>query len=455
MKGLVIGAPHSGAGKTTVSLAVMAALRRRGHTVQAFKVGPDFIDPGHHFQVTGRPSHNLDGWMMDRKENLSLFARHAADADIIVVEGVMGLYDGYDGRSEDGSTAQMAKWLGLPVMLCVDARSMARSLGAVALGFMKFDPHLTWAGLAANRVGSERHLQFLREAVAQVPGMPFLGGLSRDAELALPERHLGLVTADEKALDESFVRRLADWMESGLDVGSLVDGLPERKAPELETDQGAEPAAGRRVRLGVARDPAFCFYYHENLRRLEAAGAELVMFSPLADPALPKDLDGLYIGGGYPELFGEALRENESMRRDIREFGASGQPVYAECGGLMYLSRELEDLDGRTWPMAGLLPFGVRMLPRLRTLGYRRVRLTRDTPLGPAGLVARGHEFHYSEPTAPPAAASAYEVEAHGGRAVEAFGVLINNVLASYVHLHFGSHPKLAANFVDACRLRK
>ena len=450
MKGIVIAGTHSGAGKTTISLALMAALRHRGIVVQAFKVGPDFIDPGHHGLVTGRPSHNLDGWMLDREENLGIFNRYASTADLVVVEGVMGLYDGFDGTSEAGSTAQMAKWLGLPVLLCVDSRSMARSIGAVALGFVRFDPGLEWAGLLANRVGSDRHLLFLDQAMASVPDIDFLGGLSRNLALTMPERHLGLVTAEENPLSDRDIDVLADWLESGLDISRLLDRLPESGfSREISpVPQAVKPS----VRLGVARDEAFCFYYHENLRRLEAAGAELIFFSPIRDRSLPEDLGGLYFGGGYPEVFAEELAANRTMMEAVARFGRSGKPIYGECGGFMYLGCELTDLHGRTQSMTGLLPVHFRMLPRLKSLGYRRVTLNAPTVLGPAGMTMRGHEFHYSEITRSESMRQVYNSVDKENRLREGLGFMKHNILGSYVHLHFGSNPDSASNLVNFCR---
>ena len=449
MKALLVGGTQSGAGKTTVTLALMAACRRRGMRVQGFKVGPDFIDPGHHALVTGRPSHNLDGWMLPPQENRAIFARHAAGCDLAVIEGVMGLYDGFDPVEEAGSSAQMAKLLGVPVLLCVGARAMARSLAALARGFVEFDPGLTWAGLLANRVGSAAHLEILRRAMSLVPGLAFLGGLKREPGLALPERHLGLVTAEEGGLGPERWEMLADWLEQGLDLEALLAGLPELELPPPEEAL----AAGERVRLGVARDRAFCFYYQENLRRLEQAGAELVFFSPLADGALPPGLSGVYLGGGYPELFAAELAGNQAMRASLADFVRRGGVVYAECGGMMYLGRALEDQQGRRHEMCGVLEMETRMLPRLKALGYREVRFRTDTPLGPAGTVARGHEFHYSELVAPPeGVAQVYDARGRRGAEPDCRGFGAGEVLASYVHLHFGSNPGLAPALVERCR---
>jgi len=272
MKGVVVAGTGSGCGKTTVSLGLMAALAGRGLRVAPFKVGPDFIDPGHHRLAAGRAGRNLDGWMLPRATNERTFRRSVGAADVAVVEGVMGLFDGYDGRSESGSTAEMAKWLGLPVLLVVDARSMARSAAALVQGFENFDPGLRFAGVAFNRLGSERHLRYLREALADTVRMPCLGGFGRDEAVSVPERHLGLVTAEDHPLDARRLARLAAMVEDGLDVDGLLSALPEVAAgPEAVAPHPQPPSAP--ARIGVARDRAFCFYYEDNLERLERCGA--------------------------------------------------------------------------------------------------------------------------------------------------------------------------------------
>jgi cobyrinic acid a,c-diamide synthase len=450
-RGLIIAGVSSGVGKTTVALGLMAAYRRRGLTVQPFKVGPDFIDPGHHTQATGRPSANLDGWMLPQPENLAIFHRNSRDADLALVEGVMGLFDGYDGASEAGSTAQMAKWLGLPVVLVVDARSMARSAAALAHGFATFDPDLKLAGIIFNRVGSDRHLTYLRQAMTQVSGVRVLGGLPRQQSLAIPERHLGLVTSEEYPLTPVYFQQLAEMMETHLDLDVLLELMPI--VTQMEEDTVPSNEALPQVRLGVARDQAFCFYYPENFRYLSRFGAELVTFSPLHDSRLPDNLDGLYLGGGYPEIFAEALSANTAMRNDIKEMAAMGLPIYGECGGLMYLSQGLTTLKGERTPMAGVLPLEVRMLPRLKALGYRQVTLEADCLLGPAGTRARGHEFHYSEITAEVVGLEkVYRLAGRRGEAPGFEGYCQFRTLASYVHLHFGSNPNLARHFVEYCR---
>ncbi len=422
-----------------------------------FKVGPDFIDPGHHARIACAVSRNLDGWMLPREYNLAGFARASAGADVAVIEGVMGLFDGYDGRSEDGSTAQMAKWTGVPVVLVVDAKSMARSAAALVHGFESFDPGLDFAGVIFNNVGSPRHLDYLREALEGHVKMPCLGGIPRDEAVAIPERHLGLVTREEHAPSTETVNRLAELIETHVNLDALWNRLPDIPAgPQPGTPDPGGSAAGKpAVRIGVAADKAFCFYYQDNLDLLTARGAEIVPFSPMSDPGLPEDLDGLYFGGGYPELFAAALADNAGLRRGILESSTAGMPIYGECGGFMYLGREILDLDGRSHPMTGCFPFATRMYPSLRSLGYREVALSADTLLGPAGTTLRGHEFHYSGLDETPAAGgwkTVYAVSDRLGRPKTREGYQVRRTLGSYVHLHFGSRPDAAGHFVCACR---
>jgi cobyrinic acid a,c-diamide synthase len=429
----------------------MAALTSRGYTVAPFKVGPDFIDPGHHSRVTGRASRNLDGWMLSKAYNLDAFARQTVDADIVVVEGVMGLFDGYDGRSEAGSTAQMAKWLDLPVVLVVGARAMARSAAALVQGFERFDDRLSFAGVLFNHLGSDRHLGYLKEAMDGHVRMPVLGGLVRDEKIAIPERHLGLVTREDHNLAEDSCTRLAGLIEKQIDLDALLQMLPEI---DLQGSRSAtaDPVKPADVRIGVARDAAFCFYYPDNLELLAAAGARLVPFSPLTDGHLPDGLAGLYFGGGYPELHAKALADNRSLRQEIRQLSRKNMPIYGECGGFMYLCREMGDTHGDVFPMTGCLPFGTRMLDRLKALGYREITQTQATVLGPAGQTARGHEFHYSAIADGTVDANGvYRVTDRAGMQKSAEGFVVDQTLGSYVHLHFGSCPQAATHFVNTC----
>jgi cobyrinic acid a,c-diamide synthase len=450
---LVVAGVASGVGKTTITLGLLEAFRRRGLTVQAFKVGPDFIDPGFHELVTGRASYNLDGWMCGRTHVLSTVARYAADADLALVEGVMGCFDGLDGTSDEGSTAQVAKWLGAPVVLVMDAGAQARSAAAVVLGFERFDPDLNVAAVICNRVGGETHARWIGEAVAARCRATVLGAIRRDEGVALAERHLGLVMAGEGALTAEKRERLGELMERSVHL----DRLLSLAAPLGVAGPPASPAAvphPARARVGVARDAAFCFYYRDNLALLEAAGAELVSWSPLSDATLPA-VDGLYLGGGYPELHGAALSANKTMLAAVQAFAAAGRPIYAECGGLMYLADALEDLDGATHAMVGVLPATVRMLPRRLSLGYAEVMLQGDSPLGAAGTAARGHVFHYSSlDPVPDSVPRVYRLARRGGgEGLE--GYLLGRTLMSYVHLHFGSNPDVASAFVAACGERR
>ena len=430
----------------------MAALSARGYRVAPFKVGPDFIDPGHHSRVTGRVSRNLDGWMLARDYNCSAFARHTAGADIAVVEGVMGLFDGYDGRSEAGSTAQMAKWLGLPVVLVVGAQSMARSAAALVQGFECFDDAVSFAGVLFNHLGSPRHLEYLQQATDGHVRMPVLGGLMRDTAVTIPERHLGLMTSEDHDLSPAHCRRLAVMIEDAVDLDRLLKLLPE-VAGEREAAT-CEPVSGPGdVRIGVARDAAFCFYYADNLELLEAAGAKLVYFSPLTDQRLPEDVAGIYFGGGYPELHARALADNQSLRQQVLNLSRMKMPIYGECGGLMYLCREMGDIDGRVFPMTGCLPFATRMLDRRKSLGYREVTQIQATPLGPAGQIMRGHEFHYSTIVEGDYdGKAAYRLTDRAGLEKTSEGFVADQTLGSYVHLHLGSCPQAAHHFVAACR---
>lgn len=422
---------------------------RRGLKVAPFKVGPDFIDPGHHSRVTGTTSRNLDGWMLSRQYNLDTLARCSRAADLAVVEGVMGLYDGYDGKSDAGSTAQMAKWLGLPVVLLLDAKSMARSAAAVLMGFEQFDRDLSFGGVIFNHLGSSRHMNYLMDAIAGHVDMPCLGGIVHNEDIAIPERHLGLITREDHPLSDENVQQLADIIEDSLDLDAILEQLPDVHLPELK-----EPvAAAKTVKIGIARDQAFCFYYRDNLELLEQYGAELIYFSPVKDDTLPADIDGLYFGGGYPELYARQLADNELLRKQIKQKSNDGMPIYGECGGFMYLCDELWDQDGNRYPMAGCFPFTSKMFPRLKALGYREIRLTAETILGGSGIKIRGHEFHYSELTRTEEnIQTVYRIADRIGMEKQPDGYLIENTLGSYNHLHFGSQPAAAESLVDHCR---
>ena len=446
IKGFVVAGPASGVGKTTVTLALMAAFRKRGMQVQPFKCGPDFIDAGYHTRACGRSSRNLDGWMLPIERNREIFCRSAAGADVCIVEGVMGLFDGASGKSEVGSTAEMAKLLDLPVVLVVDASSVARSAAALVRGFETFDPKVKILGVIFNKVAGPTHYALLRDAVESACGAAPLGFLPRDQRIQIPERYLGLFTAGEDLLPDSSLALLAEIAEEHIDLEKLLEPAASFVAPSTA---GHSAQKIPNVCVGVARDRAFCFYYEDNLDALQAAGAEIVEFSPLTDTALPARLDALYFGGGYPELYANQLSTNQAMIVSIKKFADEGGAIYAECGGLMYLANKIVTRDGAAFPMAGILPLSVQMTDRLVNFGYAEVCLMADGLWGTAGTRARGHSFHCSTIIESGPMDQTYRVSYTLARREESEGFHIKNVLASYIHLHFLSCPALAATFVE------
>ncbi|WP_394835056.1 cobyrinate a,c-diamide synthase [Pendulispora rubella] len=450
---LVIAGTSSGVGKTTVTVALARALRARGLRVALFKCGPDYLDPTYHARAIDAPSQNLDGWMMGHDAVRATFAHAARDADISLIEGVMGLYDGASPTGEEGSTAEIAKWLDAPVVLVVDAGGMARSIAALVGGYASFDPKLHVAAAVANRVGSRGHLDLLRRAL-RTP--PILGGFPRDPEHAFAERHLGLRTADDSSLPSSLLDHWAEQASEWFSLDALL--ALATSAPSLTIESEIRGGGAARVgasagpRIAIARDAAFHFYYADNLRRLESLGAELVPFSPVSETALP-DADGVYLGGGYPEVHAAALSANAAMRGAIAAFAQAGGPIYAECGGLMYLTQAIVTTDGHRHPMVGLVPTEARMCGKLQALGYVEVETQTKTILGGAGSRFRGHQFRYSEldPEPPPSIERVYSLRRRRGDETTREGFRIGNVVASYVHAHWASNPRIAASFVESC----
>ena len=444
---LVIAGTHSGVGKTTVATALMAAFTRRGLRVQPFKVGPDFIDPGFHEAACGRPGRNLDGWMLSRSGNLETFARACADADLAIIEGVMGLFDGRDAAGDTGSTAEMAKWLQAPVLLVADVSAMARSAAALVSGFEQFDPDLDVAGVLLNRVGGTGHAELLRAAItANCRTLP-AAFLPHVPEMELRSRHLGLTLAAE-SLTGASLERMSAWVEKHADLDALLRVAREH-ATELP-DARPLSCIPPRVRIGVACDAAFCFYYRDNLDLLRACGAELIEFSPIEDAQLPPGTRGLYLGGGYPELHASRLAANKAMRDAVQRFAQSGAPVFAECGGFMYLTKAIVDLEGREYPMAGVFPTCARMRSGLAALGYLEAAPAEDTLWLRRGERLRGHEFRYSDIDAMPHHVHRSLVLSDG-KTVRREGYSSGHVLAGYAHFHFGSAPEFARRFVEAC----
>jgi cobyrinic acid a,c-diamide synthase len=449
---LLIAGTHSGVGKTTVAVGLMAALAKRGLTVQPFKVGPDYIDPTYHTLASGRTCRNLDTWLLTRPLIHGVFQRAAEGAQVAVIEGVMGLFDGHASTTDRGSTAELAKWLQAPVILVVDASHMARSAAALIQGYLTFDPLVRIAGVIFNNV-RERHFQLLCEALERSTNVPALGYLPHDPELSIPERHLGLVPAAEDAGLAQVNDRLADAVARSMDLERILR-IAKRAAP-LPAAERPGRAGGDRppiVRIGVARDRAFHFYYQENLELLAAFGAELVVFSPLNDPRLPEGLDALYLGGGFPEVFAKDLAQNEPLRRNVKRAIARGLPTYAECGGLMYLTERLVDHEGRRHAMVGTLPGTVRMTRQLQHFGYVTLTPRRDTILAQASDAIKGHEFHYSVwDYQVPSGQAAYVVTTRrDGRRREGFAR--GNLLASYIHVHFLTNSRWARGFIASAQ---
>jgi cobyrinic acid a,c-diamide synthase len=447
---LLIGGVSSGVGKTTFTLGLCGALRKRGLDVTVFKCGPDYLDPTYHRVASGRSVHNLDSWLMREQALVDSFRRHAGEVSLI--EGVMGLFDGANPTTGTGSSAEIAGWLGAPIVLVCDASGMARSVAALAHGFASFDPEVQLSALICNRVGSRGHLALLERAMASRPGLalPVLGGLGKNAAPGFPERHLGLRSARELDLAPS-VEAWAEQVESWCDVDGLL--ALARSAPALEALTPEPAPEATRCRIGVADDAAFHFYYEANLHLLERAGAELVRFSPMAD-ASPGDVDGIYIGGGYPELYARELAQNRSMLESLRAHARRGRPLYAECGGLMYLSEAIITLDGAEHPMLGLIPGRARMTSLLQALGYVEVVTRDESPLGPAGTRFRGHQFRYSHFESPRHPARyALTISRSGASAEEGYGE--GAVLGSYVHAHWASTPNIAEQFVERCAGRR
>lgn len=453
---IVIGGAHSGVGKTSVTLALVRAMTRRGMRVQTYKVGPDFLDPSYLTLASGRPCYNLDGWMMGEAYVRRLFGRTSADADIAIVEGVMGLFDGSDAETSGGSTAEIAKWLDAPVLLVAGAHGLARSFAALVKGYASFEPDVRIAGVIANQCGTDRHASWIADALRSSAQPPLVGAIPRGALPSLPSRHLGLVTADDRNLSTSVLDALADAIEAHARIDRIIEIA--RSAPSLCAEQSDVPHDQNAPRIGIAHDEAFHFYYQDLFDELSARGCELVRFSPIHDQRLPDGLDALYIGGGYPEEHAEALAANTSIMEEIRRFAQSGRPLYAECGGLMYLSEGIQTLDGEWFPMLGILPTRTRMLERKRSLGYVEATLIADSLWGAAGSALRGHEFHYSEmltdPTVDAAWSTAYSIKRRRSDEATSEGFQYRNILTSYAHLHPASQPGAIDRFIENCRKR-
>ncbi|MEN6564704.1 MAG: cobyrinate a,c-diamide synthase [Veillonellales bacterium] len=444
---LVIAGTHSGVGKTTIVTGLLAALRQRNLQIQSYKIGPDYIDPGYHRLASGKPAHNLDTWLVPEEKIVPLFTKTARGNDIALIEGVMGLYDG--GRSGVSSTAAIAKLLQAPVVLVVDAKSMGESVAATVLGYKLYDPGIQFAGVIVNRLGSDTHREIVCDAL-QRQGIRVLGCLFRNDALMMPERHLGLTPVTEHAADET-IAAMGRQISQQVDMKQLIDIA--RQAVWLP-----EPVPSRhnqltpKVRIGVAQDDVFSFYYPESLEVLAALGAELVPFSPLSGRLIPPDVDGLILGGGFPEMFVQQLSQNQSMKESILQAYGNNMPILAECGGLMYLARQIIDFNGQAFDMVGAIPAVCKMEKKLQTVGYVEATALSDNLLCPGGDILRGHEFHFSRMIAEQAHDSwAFQIKKMRTGIVYPAGFVKKNLLASYLHLHFSGNEKAAKRLVEKC----
>jgi cobyrinic acid a,c-diamide synthase len=443
---VLVAATHSGAGKTTAAATLIRALHARGLRTQPFKLGPDFIDGAYHAEATDRPAINLDLWMMGEEGVRGAFRRWTDDADIAVIESMGALYDGADG-GEDGSAAEVAKLLDLPVVLVIDVWGMTRTAAAVLEGMRRFDTSVRITGCIINRVGSDRHQQMVEEALPSDLRQLIVGAIPHDPGLEIPERHLGLLTTQENGAAKDARQAAQQRVGRKLDLDRVISMAGLQLEPKAK--RKSLPSASPRARLAIAQDRAFCFYYEDNLRLLVETGFELVPFRPTLDPQLPDDVDAIYIGGGYPEAFAADLAANESLAAELRDRAVRGMPIYAECGGLIYLGRSLVDFDGAQYPMSGVLPLDVAMDPAHLAISYVEVRTRARSPLGKAGTVVRGQEFHQSRVIGADLEPSLFELTTSED-ATRCDGYLHGGVLASYVHLHFASAPGSVESLLDA-----
>ena len=448
---LVIAGTGSGVGKTTLTIGLMAALRQAGYRVQGFKCGPDYIDPTYHTAVTERTSRNIDSWMLEHDMVREIVARASEDADISIMEGVMGFFDGKNPLTNEGTTAEISLITNSPVLLVVNCASMARSAAAIVKGFQQFLPEANIVGVIANRVGSEGHYKLVKAAIEQECHIPVVGYLKRNDDLTIPERHLGLIPSIERGELTPFFEQLGKLVHDTIDIEKVYELA---LAPKIEINDPifTKPSVPQ-VKIAVARDAAFNFYYEENFELLKAYGAELVEFSPLKGEVVPQDADGLYIGGGFPEEFAETLAQQIDVKNSVRAAIQKGIPTLAECGGFMFLTDGIVTTDDTCHEMVGLIPGQVRMQTKLAALGYREVTGKQGNFLFKGDIQAKGHEFHYSTFHSEKEFSPAYDTK--GMRGMKEEGYMNNNLIAGYTHFHFGSSTKIVENWVEQCKAVK
>ncbi|MEA3319463.1 MAG: cobyrinate a,c-diamide synthase [Bacillota bacterium] len=448
---ILIAGTCSGVGKTTITIGLMAAMRKKGLRVQGFKCGPDYIDTSYHTAVTGRKSRNLDSWMLSSDCVREVLVGGSEGADISIIEGVMGFYDGKDPLSDEGSSAEISILTGSPVVLVVDCSGMARSAAAMVKGYQVLSGKVNIVGVIANKVGSDGHFHLIKAAVEMECKIPVIGYMTRDSEFEMPERHLGLVPSIERGELEGFFDALGEHVANTVDVDRFYELADE--ASELPTESKPSifnSSPNKKVRIAVAYDSAFHFYYEENLELLQNRGAELIFFSPLENEEIPHDVDGLYLGGGFPEEFAPRLSTNTKSKDSVYQAVViRGIPTFAECGGYMYLCKELVTTGGDAYPMVGIIPGKVHMQTKLAALGYREIKGLNGNFLLKEGEVARGHEFHYSTFHHQTELPAAFETKGMRGNGTD--GYICKNLVAGYTHIHFASNPMVVENWIQQC----
>lgn len=448
---VLLAGTSSDVGKTTVVLGIMRALRNRGIKVQGYKAGPDYIDTAFHTFATDVPSRNLDTWMLEEPVIKSLIGRHSKHADIAIMEGVMGMYDGADVKSLIGSSAHLAKMTKTPVVLVINGAGVAASAAAMVLGFKMFDEEVDVKGVIVNKVSGEAHYQLIKEAIEHHVGIPCVGYLTKNENISLKSRHLGLIpSAEVDALDEK-INEVASMIEETVDLELLMS--IGKSAKQFHDDE--VPGVEKYLKIGLPYDKAFSFYYQDNLDLLESLGCELVKFSPIKDQVLPKGLHGLYIGGGFPEVFAEEISNNKTMLSSIKKAIESGLPTYAECGGLMFLSSYIENLDGEKYDMVGIFDNGSKMTKRLQRFGYVNAVLNRDTIIGEKTLTFKAHEFHRSVVLESPndlSGIQAYDIKKERKKDIRTWhcGYMKYNCLGGYPHIHFYSNQDVAKGLIKS-----
>ncbi len=445
MNAFLIAGTNSGVGKTTITLALISYFSNQGLSVQPYKVGPDFIDPGYHKLFSGNISINLDSFMLSKSYNISNFNQYSYNKDIAIVEGVMGLFDGFSGKNERGSSAQIAKWLNLPVILIVNSQSIARSVAAIVYGFENFDKDLKIAGIIFNNVSSENHFSYLKESVEKYCKSKVLGFFKKGDLPSIPSRHLGLLTVEDNAEFINYKKSLSEIVEKRINIKKLL-GITKYTVskPHLSNK------INKKLKVAVAKDKAFSFYYEDNLKLIEKYGGEITFFSPLKDKKLPDNIEAIYLGGGYPEIYAETLSKNRVLIEQIKNFSENRGFIYAECGGFIYLTEGVIDFNGKFFPLVGIFKDRAIMQKRLRSLGYAEVTFTEKTFFGEFGTKIKGHEFHYSYlENGGEALKKIYNVKMRKFPEGKAEGFLYKNTLGSYIHLHFGSNKKVVKNFIE------